>query len=950
MKSLAELKNSPKRVPRPDTMNRKKRSSPRSVLLMPAALLLTCILLLPARPFPLYASGVSIVFPDTLSTPFKRFSLKPFMRPARKTVGVALSGGGANGIAQIGVLKALDEERIPVDYIAGTSMGAIVGGLYSCGYSPADLEKIAETLPWQSVLSIREENPRARIFLEQQRIRDRSTIAIRFDKLKLMIPKSLSSAQALTGTLDLLILNGVYHSWQDFNSLPVQFRAVSTDLISGKRITLTSGSLSEAMRASSTIPVLFEPIERDGYRLVDGGLVANLPVDELDVVNASYKIAVDTHGSMYSKSGDLDLPWKAADQAITILTGLQYPAQLEKADLVITPDLQSHSATDFSDVKALVDAGYKKGKVLAGTIRRSIENQPVRETDIGSYNKSYLFDAGESGNREHAGIVSGIVRNGTALNRTLRELLETDLFTSVYAVMDKSKKNIVFHLTPLPRIARITITGGPHGVLSIEESENCFRPVIGQLYTNATATRALEDLVRIYRKKGYSLVEPQNVFLAGDNLQVTMSSGMVNGIEIVQNRNSIGLTPIMREIKIDTTTAVRAGKAEESAENLYETGVFSRVSLSAEKSEFIDNGSGRTLTFSLIEKPSSVLRLGLRYDETSNAQFLLDLRNENIGGTTSSFGGWIKAGQNNSVANLEFAMPRIGSTHFTLFSRLFFDQREFDTRDLRFSTDFDGYATDDISSYGIQRYGISGAFGTRIRKNGRFAIDFTLQNAQSYHATDLGPSSLTTDDLNLLSVGASLTIDSRNSAQIPTSGSYTHLSYSVTPELLDNDASFWQLSGIHEENIPLGSRTTLQLSGSAGISGSYLPLSEQFFLGGPGNTYSRRFIGLKQNDLIGSNMATAGLQLSYSPPFEIIFPASFLLQYNAGNVWNKRSDMSLSKLIHGIGTGIVWNTPAGPAKLTVSKGFAFLRGEGESESSSLRFSDTLWYFSLGHDF
>lgn len=234
MKSLAELKNSPKRVPRPDTMNRKKRSSPRSVLLMPAALLLTCILLLPARPFPLYASGVSIVFPDTLSTPFKRFSLKPFMRPARKTVGVALSGGGANGIAQIGVLKALDEERIPVDYIAGTSMGAIIGGLYSCGYSPADLEKIAETLPWQSVLSIREENPRARIFLEQQRIRDRSTIAIRFDKLKLMIPKSLSSAQALTGTLDLLILNGVYHSWQDFNSLPVQFRAVSTDLISGK--------------------------------------------------------------------------------------------------------------------------------------------------------------------------------------------------------------------------------------------------------------------------------------------------------------------------------------------------------------------------------------------------------------------------------------------------------------------------------------------------------------------------------------------------------------------------------------------------------------------------------------------------------------------------------------------------------------------------------------------
>ena len=117
------------------------------------------------------------------------------------------------------------------------------------------------------------------------------------------------------------------------------------------------------------MPILFEPVIRDGYELVDGGLVANLPVDELDTFKAHYKIAVDTHGSMYTKGEELDLPWKAADQTMTILTKLQYPSQLAKADIVITPDLNDHKATDFSDITSLIESGYTKGKVLAETIK-----------------------------------------------------------------------------------------------------------------------------------------------------------------------------------------------------------------------------------------------------------------------------------------------------------------------------------------------------------------------------------------------------------------------------------------------------------------------------------------------------------------------------------------------------------------------------------------------------
>ncbi|MCG8345743.1 MAG: patatin-like phospholipase family protein, partial [Chlorobiales bacterium] len=169
------------------------------------------------------------------------------MRPARKTVGLALSGGGANGMAQVGVLKALEEENIPVDAIAGTSIGAVVGGLYSAGYKAEELEKIALEVPWEKLLSLNNDAPRANTFLEQQKIRDRATIAIRFENFKLVIPKSLSSAQKLTRVLDLLTVNAPYHPAGSFSTLPVSFRAVTTDLVSGKRVTLLDGSLSEAM-------------------------------------------------------------------------------------------------------------------------------------------------------------------------------------------------------------------------------------------------------------------------------------------------------------------------------------------------------------------------------------------------------------------------------------------------------------------------------------------------------------------------------------------------------------------------------------------------------------------------------------------------------------------------------------------------------------------------------
>lgn len=895
------------------------------------------------------ASTTSVVYPDTLNLPQKRYTLRPFMRPARKTVGLALSGGGANGLSQIGVLKAFDEKGIPVDFIAGTSIGAIIGGLYSSGYSPEKLEEIAQSLPWQSIISFNRDYARSNIFLEQQRIRDRSSVALRFEKLKLLMPKSLNSAQKLTEILDLLTLNGVYKSSGDFSSLPVNFRAVSTDLISGKRISLTSGSLSEAMRASSTVPILFEPVRRNGYELVDGGLVANLPVDELDSTNARYRIAVDTHGSMYKTGKELDLPWKAADQAMTILTKLQYPAQLAKADMVITPDLNDHKATDFSDIPSLIDAGYAKGKVLAEIIQQSIEKKIPHGTALGKYSKTVLFPEENTEFREHYHLVLDILNKSADLNTNLHDLLATDLFTRVYAELDNHNKRVVFHLDPLPKVKTVTVTGGPIDALTPKEIESCFLPVKKELYTNAAGTKALEALINKYRSKGFCLVTLKDCSFNRGSLLVKVSSGKPDGIAIQRNKDITGITSIKREIKIDTTQALRLKSAEESIDNLYDTGAFANVSLSSETLRATDVSKQPILRFSLEEKPPSVLRLGLRYDETNNAQFLLDFRNENLGGTTSSLGGWLKAGKRNNLVNMEFNIPRIGSTHLTMSSRLFYDEHLFDNRVISFSKSLFGFHSTGSNSYGIQKYGVSSGFGTRINKNGKVIVDMTFQNAISY-AEQTNGGGLTTSNINMFSVGSQFTLDSRNNPLTPTSGSYTNFRYTNSSGSLNVHDIFWQISGNHEGNLPLGPKTTLQYSGLFGLSSNTVPLSEKFFLGGPGTSYSQQFIGLKENDLPGNNIGAAGIHLRYSPSFALLFPTSIVLHYNVGNAWDDKDDISVGHLIHGAGTSLIWDTPLGPARFTVSKAFAFLKNTANNDSSSLRFSDSIFYFSLGHDF
>ena len=208
----------------------------------------------------------------------------------RPRIGLALSGGGALGLAQIGVIQWLEENHIPVDRMAGTSMGSIIGVMYATGMSPAEMQKLAEGIDWNEAL-LPEPKYRQLSYRRKQDRRDYQVEAALGVKHGLRGPNGFDPGLSVGLLLDRIAFSesGI----ASFDELPIPFRCVATDMQSGDRVVLHNGSLPKAVRASMAIPGVFTPVEIDGRVLADGGMVENIPVEAVREMDADSVIAVD---------------------------------------------------------------------------------------------------------------------------------------------------------------------------------------------------------------------------------------------------------------------------------------------------------------------------------------------------------------------------------------------------------------------------------------------------------------------------------------------------------------------------------------------------------------------------------------------------------------------------------------------------------------------------------
>ena len=284
---------------------------------------------------------------------------QPAQQPLR--IGLVLAGGGARGLAHVGVIKYLEEHNIRISAVAGTSMGSIVGGLYASGLSADQIAEIVKTLDWKSAFDDATAREQLTFRQKQEDFDFLVKAKLRFKDGKLSIPLGLVQGQHL----NLLLHDLVHHvsDIHDFDKLPIPYRAVATDIVTSQPVILDKGDLAVAMRASMSIPGFFAPMEIDGKLLVDGGIAKNIPVDVVQAMGVDRIIAIDI-GTPLAGREAMDNMFSLIGQLTTILTRRNSEEQialLGPQDILLVPDLDDSGVETMSFDKAelAIKLGYE---------------------------------------------------------------------------------------------------------------------------------------------------------------------------------------------------------------------------------------------------------------------------------------------------------------------------------------------------------------------------------------------------------------------------------------------------------------------------------------------------------------------------------------------------------------------------------------------------------------
>lgn len=883
-----------------------------------------------------------IITPFFADQPAEKTGSVPYRKIKRPTVCLVLSGGGARGVAHVGVIKELEKHHIPIDYIVGTSIGGIIGGLYASGYSTEELEALVDTTDWNYVLSLTQDNERNDLYLSHKVAADRKQLSIRFDGLKPILPSALSSGQRLTNFINQLTLQSLYHPIQSFDDLKIPFRCVSTDLISGRQIVFASGNLSEALRASISIPLLYNPLKKDSLELTDGGLLSNIPVDVARSLGADIIIAVNAVSPLRTAT-QLNNPWEVTDQIVNIMAQEKNRRALDSATIVITPDLGAYPTLDFSNLSFVKQQGMFAARTKIGAIRDSIDARKQNALIDASPLQNFSFSL-RTVDASSAGVDSALflpfARQPSTSIPELREQFSTAYSSGSYRHIYGELKftdrtaDLSVHAVLNPPLKNIRFTGNT--LIDSSALSAPFLLLLGKPFNVPKSDEATEHMLGQYRDQGYSLarVRSSTFDTLNGTLTLNIHEGMIQSIYLKGKETSRDWV-IWRELGFRDGNIFTVDKGRQALVNLYGTNLFEQV--------LMDVGFENDLpviTIQMEEKPTDVSRLGFRIDNERNVQPSLELRNENLLGTATELGASIAGGLRNRKYIADFQANRIFNSYFTFNMDAYYDLRDIYT-----------YYTDPLRSnkkafirsregeYRQILYGVSFQLGRQVERFGIFNLEYRLEADEIKFISGKGYSP---EQFTLQAFRISSTIDSRDRYPFARKGSLTNFSWETATSTLKGvvgDVGYSKIFFTYETNASY-ENFTLHPKIVIGFGDQTLPLSQQFSLGGEDS-----FFGLREYDTRGRQIFLTSLELRTRFPFQIIWDTYFRIRYDLGSIWPQREDIRLRDFHHGIGAILSIDTPAGPINVSVGRSFYIRRDLLEQP---LTLGPVVGYLSLGY--
>jgi NTE family protein len=839
-------------------------------------------------------------------------------------LGLALAGGGARAAASIGVLKVLAEEGIPVSAVSGTSMGSMIGGLYAAGYSPAEIENIFLANDWNDIF--KDTPSRAFLTQEQKEAGSRYLLEFLYYRARFLPPMGLSAGQKLANLLTAKTLAASFEADLDFNRLKIPFRAVAADLETGELVVLDHGLLHEAMRASSAIPLVFQPVEIQGRILIDGGTVNNLPVDVVKSMGTDVVIAVDASSNLEKKER-LTSPLDIMSQSISIEIQRETRRQAALADMVITPETSDYSFTDFPSMKEIIGKGEEAARAALPRIRELMRPRGETRADQGHFRITSLTIKG------NVNIPDDAIRYAMATALPSREASTDDLLTAMAEVLKlgyfsdislelkKEEKgyHAVLFVVENPVVAAIDISG--NSMITTREIMTELAGQINRTLNISTLAASLDNMVGQYRKNGYVLVRVERVGMKpdGHTLEIVIYEGRVDSIQLSGEKKTQS-SLIRREIKTAVGNPLNLDTIGRDIQHLYALDYFESLSVDLAKSP----QGGIVLTFKIKEKPTVKVRLGLRFDLEDSFTGLTDIVIDNL--TGRGFKLYLNARYGNYTdLTLGYHSPVFLRSYFVHTIEAFYRQRSY----------FIYQDKNKVNEFNIARLGGEVAFGYQWFRFGdtylryRYETDKTSQTL----APLSGETSLHIGSLAFLS-----TIDTRDSSTIAHKGVLFKGSYESAQSAYGSTEKFTKTSAYLQGNLPLGERNTVMIEGIAGIGNGDLPYQEKFAIGGADYLLGFPLVGYQRREFTGSNLLgfTAAYRWKIRDYQLKVVKAVYLgITGQAANVWDTREAMSVRDLRKGAGIGLYADTLIGPMRLDFAAGQEHRRAI---------------YFSAGFDF
>jgi len=862
---------------------------------------------------------------------------------SNKKIALVLSGGGARGVAQLGVINELERNSIRIDLVVGTSIGSIIGGFYSSGYTSSEIESTLKDFDWDRALRLTNKYKRTSLFLEQKKIQDRSLLTIPLDGIKpILLPSSLSNGQYLSEKINSYILNSRYHWKKDFNDLKIDFAAVTTDIDNGKRVVLRSGNLSESIKASFTFPLLYTPINIEGKNLVDGGLTSNIPTDVAKNLGADFIIVVNSTSPLRSNF-ELEDPLNTADQILSIAMQQLSNLQLKDANVIIKPDVKNYAATDFSKIDYLISKGEEKTSQLMNEIIRGIDSLELSESKY--FNNFIINPEVEIKPGPYAiefndtllKLTENNFERYTSIERNLRWLYLTGNFENVYSVVsrDELSAKITYHLIENPVLEKIIVRNSFQFLDILFEN---FKHKYLNTFINLNANRKFYDeLLGALRDNSYSAVEINKFYFDYNTrtLGIEFSDGKVEGVELTGNK-ATNSNVIMREIKVDKKSPVIKKNLTESIENVMSTNLFQQVSFDF---DFKEKPYKPFLKVRVIEKNTKALRFSIKVDNERNLQLLLDLRDENIFGSAVELGLLAAGGLRNRIYQFEVKSNQFFSLPLTFNFNSYYTFRDINRYIQTVDSVENEFNVEKVGEYrNFRNGGLSFLFGTQLERLGIIYGQAFFENQEIKNKFD---SEFLTEKLRVVKLKFGGIFDTEDILPFPSRGSLINFYYETANDILAGNLSYSKLYISYEQYFPIAKSQTLRPRFIFGFGDKTTPLTEQYSLGG-----EKSFFGMVEDELRGRQILETSLEYRYFFPYKLFFDTYLSFRYDLGNVWQFTEDIRFKDLRHGIGISAGFDTPVGEASFSVGKSFIIKRG---LKKDSFIFGPYDFYFSIGYD-